>query len=74
MSDIKLCKDCRWFLDQNPAEGTGSKDWVMILPPVCEHEKSLVRDLVRGNHSRACCEAMRIHGCGPEGTLWEPRP
>lgn len=65
MSELKLCKDCRWF----------RRDRLK-----CMHAESLVDsgDVVVGGTYRLSADSMRTDSpvlpCGRDGKLWEPRP
>jgi hypothetical protein len=65
MSDVKLCKDCRWmcriYNDETPY---GCEN-----PAVAQAAKSYVTGIV-------LCRSARCYDtpCGPEGAQWEPRP
>jgi len=59
MTDLKLCKDCRWCL-------TGDR---------CGHTNALLIDYVAGKHTRFACQTERRYaterGCGPEARNFE---
>lgn len=67
MSDIKLCKDCRWF-----SEIPGAPLW-FISSAECTNPATMIRDYVRGDHTTSTCASARLYPCGPDGKLWEPR-
>lgn len=59
MTDIKLCKDCKWR--------TETFD--------CIHESAMKADYVNGLHEYYSCWAQRnsavVKDCGPDGKFWE---
>ncbi len=64
MSDIKLCKDCKWYGERTDA-----------LSDICLHDKAIDKGgawVVRGGDAgRYSCRAMRAGICG--GDLFEQK-
>lgn len=61
MSEVKLCKDCKWFSVQANSS------------PLCNHQGATIVDYVTGGSKQMYCEPMRIRICAPNGILWEKR-
>ena len=74
MTDIKLCKDCKWY----------RKDWISHILNRNHHydmcaSPNTTQNLVTGNENRFCdmLRAQRWkeldYSCGPDGRFWEAR-
>ena len=60
MTDIKLCKDCKWYKKDWGARLTGYGDTFDL----CLHP-ALTGNVVTGKTKGGYCDAMRkFHGCG----------
>jgi hypothetical protein len=74
MTDIKLCKDCKWY----------RKDWISHILNGTHHydtcaSPNTTQNPVTGNENRFC-DMLRAerwkeldYSCGPEGRYWEAR-
>jgi hypothetical protein len=71
MTDLKLCKDCKWYKKSWFEHLTGMGDgYDTCLNPVLSN--NLVTGKVKGG--RFCENMRRCYGnCGPEGRYWEAR-
>lgn len=63
---MKLCKDCKYFIQKHPTSANG---------PCCTHKESLKYDEpIFGNHTVRTCYEMRVWDkngkCGMTGKLW----
>lgn len=68
MSDVKLCKDCRWF------DGPSGLRTITSAP-ACTHPKIAPPNLTYGGVlSVACVYARAAKACGKAGKYWEPAP
>ena len=69
MTDLKLCKDCKWYKKDWSARFTGFGDTFDL----CLHP-ALTGNLVTAKNNGRYCDSMRkYHECGTEGKLWEAR-
>ena len=71
VTDLKLCKDCKWYKKDWFEHLTGGGDrFDMCLNPVLS--ENLVTGKVKGG--RFCDMMRKTHGgCGEEGKYWEAR-
>ena len=69
MTDLKLCKDCKWYKKDWSARITGFGDkFDLCLHPV------VTENVVTGKfNGRYCDSARRYHECGMEGKYFEPK-
>ena len=62
MTDVKLCKDCRWFMPTDER---------------CGHESAFLKDYVYGKDRYYGAAIQRTSSgekdCAPEAKFWEPR-
>ena len=66
MSDIKFCRDCKWMVAMDAPYNSKCSQ------PTAVAQCSMY--LVTGDlSSLVYCNAVRIHPCGAEGKLWEPK-
>ena len=71
MTELRLCKDCKWYKKSWFEHFTGSGDrFDMCFNPVLS--ENLVTGKVKGGR---CCSFMRMYsgGCGVAGKYWEAR-
>lgn len=65
MSDLRFCRDCKWF------SGMHRMECLHDLAKAPESNAITPMLLVVG-HTRMMCTLMRMDACGYEGKLWEP--
>ena len=70
MTEMKLCKDCKWYRKDWYARITGYGNiFDMCFNPILNEA-----DPVTGKTNGSFCDSTRkFHGCGMEGKLWEAR-
>ncbi len=69
MTEIKLCKDCKWYKRDWLYHLTGAGDRYdkCFNPIVCENF------VTGGSTGRYCNTMRRFHECGMIGKLWEAK-
>ena len=70
MTEMKLCKDCKWYRKDWCARITGYGNiFDMCFNPILNEA-----DPVTGKTNGSFCDTMRkFHGCLMEGKYWEAR-
>jgi hypothetical protein len=74
MSDVRLCKDCRWVTW--PWRHMRDSDAAMCIHPSAVSPSDVTPDRVTGRKDKRppgsfCDTERRFGGCGPEGKNWE---
>ena len=68
MTELRLCKDCKWYKKSWFEHLTGMGDKLDMC-----HHPILNENLVTGKSNGRFCDMMRFCKCGPEGKYWEAR-
>ena len=69
MTEIKLCKDCKWYKRDWLYHLTGAGDRYdkCFNPIVCENF------VTGGSNGQYCDTTRRFHECGPKAKYWEAK-